>query len=293
MGLILADARNLLEARAGKVGGAAVTLGRLATFFHKSDVTKLRRLVGRDERAQAWLDAYGWGDYAEGFFTEILGFSSVDSIDISDYESATFIHDLGRPIPSALIGKYDLAVDGGTLEHVFEFPVAIANLLQLVSLGGIVYLNSPCNNLCGHGFYQFTPELMYRVFSESNGYLPIFVRIARSGYLNIELNSDHAMYDVVSPDVLHRRINLISRDPVVIMAMARRVNLNVPFLQPVLQSDYIQKWSNETARVPTRWRATKVMIRRFVPLVWIEKVLAVLERRRASINNSNQFRRIR
>jgi hypothetical protein len=30
---------------------------------------------------------------------------------------------------------------------------------------------TPANNQMGHGFYQFSPELFFRVFSQENGYL--------------------------------------------------------------------------------------------------------------------------
>src|SRR5262249_50656134 len=113
-------------------------------------------------------------------FRDVLKFDVVESIDFSNNEGATIVHDLGQPLPTDLHARFDLAVDGGTLEHVFNFPVAIANLMRLVKVGGIAYTNGPCNNLCGHGFYQFSPELMYRVFSASNGFEILFVRLAKA-----------------------------------------------------------------------------------------------------------------
>jgi len=56
-------------------------------------------------------------------------------------------------------------IDGGTLEHVFNFPVAIKNAMQMVRAGGRLSLSPPANNYFGHGFYQFSPELFYRVLS--------------------------------------------------------------------------------------------------------------------------------
>jgi hypothetical protein len=52
----------------------------------------------------------------------------------------------------------DLAIDGGTLEYVFNLPMAVGNLMGLVK-GGAAYTQSPCNSLAGHGFYQFSPEI--------------------------------------------------------------------------------------------------------------------------------------
>lgn len=54
--------------------------------------------------------------YAESFFTW-LGAQRVDSMDASDYESATIVHSLNDPIPDAMREQYSLVHDGGTLEH--------------------------------------------------------------------------------------------------------------------------------------------------------------------------------
>ncbi len=85
-------------------------------------------------------------------------------------KDASITQDISKPLRSDLIGQFDLAIDGGTLEHVFNFPAAVANLMRLVKVGGAVYTQNPCNSLAGHGFYQFSPELMYRVFSKQNGF---------------------------------------------------------------------------------------------------------------------------
>ena len=66
-------------------------------------------------------------------------------------------------------GQFNLAIDGGALEHVFNFPVAVANLMRLVKVEGAVYTQNPCNGLAGHGFCQFSPELMYRDPDEPGG----------------------------------------------------------------------------------------------------------------------------
>lgn len=58
---------------------------------------------------------------------------------------------------SALAGQFDLVIDGGTLEHVFSLPVAVANLMFLARKGGHILSANLANKLCGHGFYQFTP----------------------------------------------------------------------------------------------------------------------------------------
>jgi hypothetical protein len=64
------------------------------------------------------------GQFAEPLF-QTLGATLVDSIDYSSFENATTLHDLNKPIPSTLKERYSVVFDGGTLEHVFNFPMAI------------------------------------------------------------------------------------------------------------------------------------------------------------------------
>src|SRR5262249_48624985 len=99
-----------------------------------------------------------------------IGAVTVDSLDASDFEGATIIHDLNRPLPATLHGRFDVVFDGGTLEHVFNFPVALKECMALPRVGGHFLMCSPANNQMGHGFYQFSPELFWRVFSPNNGY---------------------------------------------------------------------------------------------------------------------------
>ena len=40
----------------------------------------------------------------------------------------------------------------------------------MVKLGGHFIGVYPIDNFCGHGFYQFLPELFFRCFSQENGF---------------------------------------------------------------------------------------------------------------------------
>ena len=77
---------------------------------------------------------------------------------------------MNLPIGDDLKRKFSVVIDGGTLEHVFNFPVAIKNCMQMLDVGGHFFVHTMANNFMGHGFYQFSPELFYRVFSPENGF---------------------------------------------------------------------------------------------------------------------------
>ena len=107
------------------------------------------------------------------FFAKLLamlGARWVDVLDASDYDGAGLIHDLNEPIPDDWKGCYDLVYDGGTIEHVFNFPIALRNCMEMVRPGGCLLLMTPANNYFGHGFYQVSPCLYYQTLSEENGF---------------------------------------------------------------------------------------------------------------------------
>jgi hypothetical protein len=291
MGLNYNDVKCLMEWRGRRAGGKVATLGHLTLTLHPADIAKVRRELAGDRAALAWLDRYRWGDFADDMFRHMLKFEDVTSLDFSSYEGATVIQDIGAALREGLAGQFDLAVDGGTLEHVFNFPVAIANLMRLVKIGGAVYTQSPCNSLAGHGFYQFSPELMYRVFSTPNGFEMRFVRIAMAHRLSVEQTTGHAVYDVIDPARYGGRVMLASNNPVVMMCLAVKQREIEPFAEPVLQSDYVGKWS-DAAPAALNWRGQLferiAATFRFLPRL----VLGYRERRQASVANSRAYKRL-
>jgi SAM-dependent methyltransferase len=115
--------------------------------------------------------------YCEDIFINNYGSTKVDSIDYSDYEKCTIIHDMNNPILDNF-QKYDTIFDGGSLEHIFNINQALKNVSLLCKPGGQIIHSLPANNQCGHGFWQFSPELFLSLYSEKNGYLNTEVYIA-------------------------------------------------------------------------------------------------------------------
>ncbi len=108
-------------------------------------------------------------EFTEPFF-ERLGFDSVDSLDLSDFEGATVIQDLSGPLDPALEGAFDVIYDGGTCEHVFDLPQAYRNVDAMLKPGGVLIGHSPCNNWINHSFYQICPEMVYGFWQTTMGY---------------------------------------------------------------------------------------------------------------------------
>ena len=68
-------------------------------------------------------------------------------------------------MPDWVKGKYDVIFDGGTAEHIFNFPQVLKNIHDLLKLGGIIIHASPSHNHVDHGFYMFSPTVFYDFYS--------------------------------------------------------------------------------------------------------------------------------
>jgi hypothetical protein len=180
--------------------------------------------------------------FSEPFFT-LLGAKQVSSLDASTLEEATHIHDLNLPLPAALSHGFSAVYDGGTLEHVFDFPQALKSCMAMVSIGGHFMQLTVANNFMGHGFWQLSPELVYRAFTPENGY-----RI-RAVLLH-EVVSGGAWYAVRDPKDVHRRVELCNRVPTYLLTIAQRVAPAEIFAKPPQQSDYASKWAGDVQQAP-------------------------------------------
>ncbi len=235
--------RFLCEAkRAGLELGKTVTIGR--QHCDVSGPRILRMFADHEIEAPAGLVELTRGpDHADPVLLS-LGASHVESIDNSAYESASKLWDLNEPIPSDWHESYDLLYDSGSIEHVFHVPNALANYMQLVRVGGHVVIHTMANNWCGHGFYQLSPELLYRAFSEANGF-----RVVRMAMFE---TYEHApMYEIPDPAAIRSRIELsnawIGVDVIVLAKREKRVT---PFARWPQQSDYASRWAEFAAAPP-------------------------------------------
>ncbi|WP_407166065.1 hypothetical protein [Bradyrhizobium sp. ORS 111] len=183
------------------------------------------------------------GPFSEGLFRK-LGATLVDSIDASDYEGASIIHDFNEPVSQSLHRKYTVVVDFGSLEHIFHFPNAIKNVTDLLDVGGHFISMSVANNFMGHGFYQFSPELFFS-YLPANGFSDLEI------YL-VPFRIFPFFFRVAEPRELGGRVELVNSEPVQIGVIARKVkHVSSPVIP--MQSDYQQQfWRGRDVNRRTR-----------------------------------------
>jgi len=246
------------------------TLGRLNLFVSFSEIRALARryCVPLSEFTPPSRSQY----FADDLF-RMLGFERIESLDVSDYEGATIVHDLNTPLPKDLHEQFDLVLDGGTLEHVFNFPVALKSAMEMVKVGGSLIIIDGMNNLCGHGFYQFSPELFYRALSIENGFEVKRMYVPANG----------TAYKVVDPIQVHGRVQLVNCKPVEVMVDAQRTHSADIFAVAPQQSDYVTTWSAAIQGVQADGRL-KARLRRYLrkdQVARISNFLNHLRQRRA------------
>ena len=294
MGINTSFAALLAKAR---VGGAdftnTVTIGRQSLAVPEKDLSKLSGALGID-KASINLNT---SKFADDFIRQYLGAASVLSMDYSDYQHADILHDFNSPIPTQMEKQYDSLIDGGTLEHIFDIKQALSNYMKLVKTGGNVFILTTANNMCGHGFYQFSPEFFYRIFSEENGFTVKRMTCIESPLLSIEASSFFDMYDVMDPAKIGRRVQLVNDKPVSIFVHAQRMEDKPVFKKPPLQSDYqMIKWDKnkekpETSKIASATRPTGNNFKYLTP--WRELRKRLRQKKKNSFKNPGFFTKIR
>lgn len=182
MGILTSHIRLIArELTRHPVKGRVLTLGQQAVYADLRTVGQILRAEGcslqplpanlntstkipREQRSPKLRNRTN----AQALFS-LLGAESVHVLDVSNYEEADILCDLNLPVEPRYHNMFDVVFDGGTLEHVFDFPTALASVTRMVSLGGSVILTNPVSNFIDHGFYSLSPTLYYDYFA-ANGF---------------------------------------------------------------------------------------------------------------------------
>lgn len=255
-----------------------LAIGRQALFVEPFELEDHRRLRGLPALSEPGR-VPGAPRYFEPLMQQWLGAKDAESVDASAYENATHLHDMNLPWPepSAQRGAFDAVLDFGCLEHVFNFPVAWRNCVDLCKEGGHILHSLPANNLSGHGFYQFSPELFFNLYQRQNGFELLGLWFALKG-------ERRYWWEVANPIEVKRRVNLCNAHEVYMLVLARKLGPVGPLAAPQ-QSDYAQaEWvtgPSAAGSEPVGPTARQRVVRRFAALGLIDGLRATRECLRA------------
>ena len=171
-----AAALLMMQARKGSFSGHALQLGKQDIWVDVQELSDIARRVSFNlvcsQQPQFVKSQFlrGKAVVDDVYFFKSLGFDEVSSLDGSDFEGATFVHDLNKSSTPAHLGeRFDVIYELGTMEHIFHLPNVLSNIHQMLKVGGYVVHGSPCSNAFQHGFYMFSPCFFFDYY-RANGY---------------------------------------------------------------------------------------------------------------------------
>jgi hypothetical protein len=243
MGLNINHVKFLLNAKMrGVPFNRVLMIGRQSLAITPDDIKKLLKLPIDEKLKKDILQLRLGSDmYAEELFY-ILGAQNVDSMDKTSYEGATINHDLNLPVPEELKEKYDIVLDGGSLEHIFNFPVAIKQCMEMLKINGHYFGMTPFNNFAGHGFYQFSPELFLSIFSSENGFEILDIILYEEDGVN-------SWYKILNPKTCYRGITFQNKVPTLLLILAEKKEAKAIFSIYPQQQIYQEAWSSESKQI--------------------------------------------
>ncbi len=236
--------------------GDTITVGRQGLHVSESVV---RQLIGADSSFRADV-------FCEKLLTEYFGAKVVESVDNNAYEGATHIHDMNEPLPKSLTKQFDTVIDGGCLEHLFNVPQALKNCSLLCKPNGQIVHILPANNFCGHGFWQFSPELFFSLYSKENGYHQTEVFVA-------DLTRTKHWYQVQQPKE-GKRVNILSSSSLYVLV--RTVLPTGSFTHSnIQQSDYVYEWASANHHAAKTIQVDGLLVRVLKANYFVHKLLSL------------------
>lgn len=160
--------------------GKVLTLGQQAVYGTLEEVKKIiksHNVLPRDlphnfdikNKIPSWNETYMSRFTNAQTVLTLLGAEKVQVADCSSYENPDYLIDLNTVVQNGLNEKFDVILDVGTLEHIFDIPTALSNLIKMLKKGGQIILILPASGAIDHGFYSFSPTLLFDFF-QNNGF---------------------------------------------------------------------------------------------------------------------------
>lgn len=175
-------------AKASPFHGSLLTLGRQEVLITNRALQKVAKTLSFELADVGTAAGDDGGHTREALLSDTelfrsLGFSEVHSMDYSDYENATILHDLNRADPpEGLLDRFDVVLDRGTSQHVFHTPNLLSSLVRMTKVGGRIIHFVPSSNHIDHGFFMYSPTLFYDYYT-ANGLEINYIYVVRQPWL--------------------------------------------------------------------------------------------------------------
>ena len=116
--------------------------------------------------------------YADNLIIDTFNLENLITYDVSNHEKPTKVVNFNHLINNP--DKLDAFYDGGSLQHTFNIQNVLKNISNHVKIGGSIIHVCSSNNLCGFGFYQFSPEFFLNYYTKENGFINISIHLSKN-----------------------------------------------------------------------------------------------------------------
>lgn len=156
------------EAKYSPLRGSVLLLGRQTIHLTADSFAELMKEeeMPIDSSIPLELDTRTRGSEGKNFISDsylfkVLGAENVQALDVSNYEGAEIVHDLGAPIPDELAGKFDFVCDGSVFDNMFTPAIGLTNSSRLLAPGGRVIHFEHASNGTNQAYLQFSPNWFF------------------------------------------------------------------------------------------------------------------------------------
>jgi len=126
-------------------------------LYHVNNKSLVIYGVHRNVAKHKMPDRYKSYDLKEHFLSR--GFKEAYTLDLFDQEADIRI-DLNEPLPDEHKRRYDVIMDIGTIEHVFDIKQVLKNSFDMIKVGGYYVVHTVANGMYKHGLYAINPDVI-------------------------------------------------------------------------------------------------------------------------------------
>ena len=186
------------------------------------------------------------GKFSTKEYFNAINFHDYSSIDINGaYESYNFDLNLNIKEDYNFNKKFDLVINNGTSEHIFNQSNFFLNFHNLTQVNGLMLNIVPFIDWINHGFYNYNP-IFFADLAAANGYeiLKICLGNRNAAILNIDKKFQKTFFDQIKPNNDNSEFkNIISLarsklgENIILVVILKKINEEI-FKSP-LQGKYL------------------------------------------------------
>ncbi|OGZ69848.1 MAG: hypothetical protein A3D44_03035 [Candidatus Staskawiczbacteria bacterium RIFCSPHIGHO2_02_FULL_42_22] len=230
-------------------------LNEVMSLFKQQDVFLKELPAGFDTKNKI----PDWKGTKYGHYTNcqavamLLGAQKVYAADVSTYENPDIVMDFSLPVDKKYYNAFDVILDVGTLEHIFDISTALENIRLMTKPGGIIILGTWTSGAINHGFYQICPTLFYDYFTK-NSFDDINCFMLVGSALNYEKKA--AIYQCKKPAMI-QDLTFNSKTGIETMFFARKKvsSTENPKMQSPIQSYYLASPYWNRSPIPSKTKS--------------------------------------